>query len=252
VVAAELLVELPDAVWALQRGERLRSLVRVDGRLRRRLVVDLPDGDDELGDPPHGVSRRSHQLEVLVSLAPLSLWTELTGWDAATLAERGAEQPEVVRGWIRAAVQRADPDWAAALLARYPHPSLVQVVGDARAVPFVEQALRGPSPPAFQLAFAMGAGTAPWSRRLSELVVQRLRADPNPATLAREHGADLGARLHPSAVGELQRWHDGLGSDQRYLALPVRSIIQHVSTRTAIAEAFELTPDDPTTREDNR
>jgi hypothetical protein len=122
---------------------------------------------------------------------------------------------------------------------------LVPVLDEAEAEDLVKQALRSQSRTVLQLPFALGDGTTPWSQDLSAAVVDRLRREKHPATFAREHTAELGARLDPSVIAELQRWHDGLGDDHRYLALPLRAVIQHVSTRAAISDAFDQRSPDP-------
>lgn len=234
--AVELLLDLPDSAWSQRLVGHLDGLARVEGRLRKKLIVELPDEVDELGDPPPGRSRRGHHLELLVGLAPLDRWTALTGWTPAELVAR-TDSDDVVRGWVRAASRRRDRAWAEALLPIMPMPTLVDAL-DADAEDLVARVVAN-APAAIAMGIAVRfAGDDGWSDAMSRAVIARLRAEKHAGAIVRDQSVTVGARLDPSAVAELRRWHDGLGDDERYLAGGLRAIIQHVTTRVAITDAF--------------
>lgn len=123
--AATLLAALPDSRRGARMAARAVPLVRVEGRLRKRLVVDLPELVDDAMvrdgiDPraPGGGERRWWLLQ-LVAGTPLRAWTEALGRPPAELVALAlsSDGAALVEGWSAAAAVQGDEDWARALLA---------------------------------------------------------------------------------------------------------------------------------------
>lgn len=122
--AAQLLASLPGSRHGARMATRAVPLVRVDGRLRKRLVVDLPaDVDDAMvrdgveAKPPSGGERRWWLVQ-LVAGTPLRAWSDALGRSPADLVAlaRSSDAEPLVEGWSAAAAQ-GDEAWAAVLLA---------------------------------------------------------------------------------------------------------------------------------------
>src|SRR5690606_8017825 len=118
-----LLAALPDSAWRRRTGARLAALLRVEGTLRRRLEIAVPEAPDAAGvrdglAPAKGtpsVQQRAEWLRQLVDGAPLATWTDVTGKDPGTTVAmlRG---DQTVLALLRDPVLRSgDPAWALAL-----------------------------------------------------------------------------------------------------------------------------------------
>jgi Family of unknown function (DUF5691) len=177
--AARLLVRLPSS-FAQRMRERTLPLVRVEGGLRKRLSVTLPEEPDEAAvrdgiarKPPRGMGERAWSLVQLVGSTPLSAWAELdlSPKEAAKLRVKDELEAPLRAGFARAAELQRDPDWAAAFVEV--EPRLAELVdADAAASVAVERLREGDLDLAERLP-------APWPRDASveahELLVQLVR-----------------------------------------------------------------------------
>lgn len=122
--AARLLATLPGSRRAARMAARGVPLVRVEGRLRKRLTVDLPAEVDKAmlrdgveAKPPRGGERRWWLLQVVAG-TPLGAWTESLGRPPAELVAlaHASDAGVLVEGWSAAAVSQRHATWAHALL----------------------------------------------------------------------------------------------------------------------------------------
>jgi hypothetical protein len=202
-LAAELLAALPGSALGQRMAGRLRPLLSLR---RRTLVVRLPDGCDDAARrdgvspaPPRGVGERAWWLGQLVSLAPLSVWTDLAGSAAKVVAlpVEGCDPRLLAIGWAAAAVRERNPDWAHALLAGEialgveQITRLITVLPSAQWAKAVAEATRDGDP-----STALFTGLpVPWPAEVGTMVLDRLaRARDNRAIA---HLADLAAYAAP-------------------------------------------------------
>jgi len=167
--AARLLARLPGSAFALRMTERTLPLVHVEGGIRRRLRVALPDdvGESAARDgitrrPPRATGERAWWLVQLVASTPLSAWDALglSPELAATLPVQKDLQGPLRQGFALAAEAQRDPRWAAALLGV--EPRLAEFADPGLAAAAALEALR-----AGETDIA-GRLPAPWPRELSE------------------------------------------------------------------------------------
>jgi hypothetical protein len=208
--AAALLSRLPGSAFAQRMRERALAHVRVEGGVRRRLHVVLPEAFDEAlardaisRKPPRGMGERTFWLVQIVQLTPLSVWNEvaIAPEDAATLrANDGLEVP-LRQAFARATELQRDPVWAAAFLEFEPH--LAAFVDVELAAPVVLARLaKGETETAELLP-------APWPRALSEQALELL------VEVVRRRGnflvrSVLARRLDPTLADEAVRRFEGL------------------------------------------
>lgn len=175
--AAELLARLPGGAVSARMGERLRGLVSVEGRVRRRLRVELPDWDDELGRDgivkraPAGTGERAWWLQQIVAAAPLALWDEelgLTPAAAASISVADGLEGPVRAGMQRAAIRQARADWAEPLLEAGGGVELLAVLPRERAERHASDRV------ARDEWDALTELETPWGAELSRAVVDRL------------------------------------------------------------------------------
>jgi hypothetical protein len=190
--AADLLVKLPESRLAGRMADLLRPLVRTEGAIRRRLVVDLPESVDEsllrdgvVAKPPAGEGARAWWLRQLVGAAPLSFWAVVGApADVVRLGARSEVATALLAGWASAAVAQRDGVWADTLLALHGDPALVSVLDPARREEVATAVVgdrRARVTDAFDVLAACGT---PWGLPLSRAVVAlvtRLLADTGSA-----------------------------------------------------------------------
>ena len=122
--AVRLLASLPGSRRAARMAARAVPLVTVEGRLRKRLTIDLPpeldaamrrDGVEP--KPPTGGERRWWLFQ-LVAGTPLGAWTESLGRPPAELVAlaRVPDAAVLMQGWSAAAALQRDDAWARALI----------------------------------------------------------------------------------------------------------------------------------------
>ncbi len=107
--AARLLGRRPGSAFNRRAAERAAGLLRVERHALRRRLVAEPPAEETLAE--------------VVAAAPLGLWEERFGLEAAqivALPVMGGRAAEVHAGWRMAAIREASPEWAEALLAAGP------------------------------------------------------------------------------------------------------------------------------------
>jgi Family of unknown function (DUF5691) len=202
-VAARLLSRLPESAFGLRMRARALPLVRLEGGIRKRLRVALPEEFDEgmahdgiARKPPRGIGERAWWLLQVVAATPLSAWAEigLSPDQAASLRANDEFEQPLRKGLARAAEAQADPAWAAPFLeveprlADFVHPDVAARVA-------LERLAQGEKDIAERLR-------APWPRTPSEQALKLL------VKLVRR-GGDwqrprlLAERLDPSLADEL-------------------------------------------------
>ncbi len=207
--AARLLACLPGSAFAQRMAERTLPLVRVEGGVRRRLRVTLPDDLDEsavrdgvIPRPSSGTGERAWWLHQLVASTPLSAW-EAVGLEpglAATLPVPGDLEVPLRRGFAQAADAQRDSRWATALLDVDPRLAEFADPGQAAAAA-LEHLRAGETGIADRLQ-------APWPRELSEGALELL------ARLAgRGHWLHrlIAERLDPALAGAAARRLENVG-----------------------------------------
>jgi hypothetical protein len=173
--AAEVLASLEGSAFRERMRERLFGLIRIEGTLRRRLEVELPD----LPDPEarrdgvratrrEGMGERAAALSDIVAGAGLSAWIELAGTTpkAVVALARGNDHEQALRaGWRIAALRERDPAWCAAI-ADVPDADLLAVIAAVDEASVVRILREAASPP------LLAALPGPWGARLSAAAVE--------------------------------------------------------------------------------
>ena len=245
--AAGLLACLPTSRLARRMAERARSLLRVEGRRRPRLVVSLPTEVDRAAvrdgiDAGAAGGERARWLTQIVAATPLDTWTEAFGADPPALlrlAEGSDHAADLMAGWTTAAARQRHRAWAAALVERVDDPALVVALDDADAEATVARrmSLTGLATPS-TLAMLLNL-RAPWSRALSLEVAATLAADTaRPASQPGAHRLrqslpELAVRLDPSVVHEAE---GRLADADAWWAPSVRALLELLSFRLEMAE----------------
>lgn len=200
-VAAALLDRLPSSRRAARMAERAGPLVRVKGRARRQLEVELPPEPDAAArrdgvtdDAPAKVGRRTWWFTQIVGAAPLVRWEELGA--AAELVPLARRHDALLAGWEHAATAQRNGEWAAALFAELFSPALVAALDPPRAYAIVGDALD--RVPDARLAGVLAALVPPWPRRLSAQIARR--TDSFTDARAREIAPLLAAGLDASVA----------------------------------------------------
>jgi hypothetical protein len=241
--AADLLDGLPHSARAARMAERLRPLVHTTRVLRRGLDVTLPDEPDAsarrdgLGKPPPRRSGRGWWLERITAGAPLDVWTEATGADAATTVTRLVDD-DALLGIRRAVVARRDATWAAALLRRGWDAALVPALPRAEREAVVLDRVTGSGERFADVVAAIGTLDPPWSADFSVTLVGRLRQARTGSTVVSYAMQHLVDGLHPAALDALEGWLRANGGSDRALATHLRNLLQFHSVKRSITEAF--------------
>lgn len=243
--AIELLDGLGDSARAARLATTLGPLVERSGRLRPRIAVDYPSAPDrrQQRDLPPGTGERltteAAWLRALVAGAPLAWWEGTLGLEpAAIVAGRFEPADDLLAGWTRAAVAERDGAWAEALLRLQPSPELLSIVDAGTAVEVLRRHLDRDLPVAARSRL-LAAVDAPWTPELSGVVLRWAKGRENPATALVSDEHLLASALHSDSLPFLRSWLDRVSeSDDAPLHRTLRHLVQHLSTRTSISEAF--------------
>jgi len=232
--ALALLDAAPTSARAARMAARLRPLLAPTGRLRRGLEVALPTEPDAAGvrdglTTTRGGSQRERWLELVSAGAPLSVWTDATGKDAAATWPL-ITQPAARAGVLRAVRARGDA-WATAAVADSPDLLAYLPAADQDATAL--QLLRTTKAPA-GVAAVVRHVAAPWSPALSAAVVDLLRHTAPATGSASLALPTLAAGLHPSVRPAVSAW---ARTENRWGSLPA-DLDQYLSFLPAITEAF--------------
>ncbi|NYD31704.1 DUF5691 domain-containing protein [Nocardioides kongjuensis] len=233
--ALALLDAAPGSARAARMAERLRALLAPTGRLRRGLEVALPTEPDAAGvrdglTRTRGGSQRERWLELISAGAPLSVWTDATGKDAAHTWPL-ITQPAARAGVLRAIRARGDVAWATAAAAD--SPDLLAYLPAAEQDAAALRLLRT-TKAAAGVAAVVRHVAAPWSPALSAAVVDILRHTAPAAGSAALALPTLAAGLHPSVRPAVSAW---ARTESRWGSLPA-DLDQYLSFLPAITEAF--------------
>ena len=233
--ALALLDAAPDSARSARMAARLRPLLTPTGRLRRGLEIALPTEPDAAGvrdglTTTRGGSQRERWLELICAGAPLSVWTDATGKDAAHTWPL-ITQPAARAGVLRAIRARADVTWAAAAVADSPD-LLAYLPADAQDAAALR--LLQAAKDAAGVAAVVRHVAAPWSPALSAAVVDLLRHSAPAAGSASLGLPTLAAGLHPSVRPAVSAW---ARTESRWGSLPA-DLDQYLSFLPAITEAF--------------
>jgi hypothetical protein len=237
--AASLLRQLPGSRLAARSAERLRPLVRVDGRLRKHLAVELPDEPDAAArrdgvvdkGAPRGLGPRAWWRHQLVAASPLTMWEDLLALEPSQVV-RLVDDADLLTALVTAARRQRDGRWAEALLAATPDATLLALLPPAaregRILPLLAACADG------HVATAVGALPPPWSPVTSEGIVARLRATKTTAAV-HQSAAVLAARLDPSVAPVVEAWLGALGDDD-HARRQVRGVAHALSIRLTITQ----------------
>lgn len=233
--ALALLDAAPGSARAGRMAARLRPLLAPSGRLRRGLEITLPTEPDAAGvrdglTTTRGGSQRERWLELISAGAPLSVWTDATGKDAAHTWPL-ITQPAARAGVLRAIRARADVVWAAA--AAPDSPDLLAHLPAAERDATALQLLRA-TRTAAGVAAVVRHVPPPWSPALSVAAVDILRHTAPAAGSASLALPTLAAGLHPSVRPAVSAW---ARTEHRWGSLPA-DLDQYLSFLPAITEAF--------------
>jgi hypothetical protein len=220
-------------------AERLRPLVRMTGKLRRTLEVDLPADAgasavrDGLGRKPAGRrSERGYWMEQIAAGAPLALWTEVTGRSPReTWRLVHGAGTEARAGVMRAAMARRDVDWLRGMLAEGGGAALLKFLPPEDCAGLVAD--RSRRIPAHELPDVLAQLRRPWSPELSDAVLDRVAAEKEPAALLGRLLPLLADELPTTALPRLQRWSRAADAPRA-----VADLAQFLSFVPAIPEAF--------------
>jgi hypothetical protein len=243
--AVDLLARLPDSAHARRAEARAAQVLRVERKLVRRGVVVVPPEDDDpelLRDtarataPPHE-GAAAWRLERTVAVAPLRLWTELSGLTPGQLlaAVDRTDWAKPFRLGLRTAVLRdPDPEWVIALLGDQLDRELLQALPAAGREAVVGRLLDS--------GHAVGALLAlpgPWSAELSRRTGGLVDRLARRGDAGRYESAELlrvaGYRLHHTTRLELSpgEVHSDL---QPSYAVAVTALSTRAALRRAILE----------------
>ncbi|HEX7167947.1 MAG TPA: DUF5691 domain-containing protein, partial [Acidimicrobiales bacterium] len=241
-VASALLDSVPRSRRAERMAERVRPLVSMEGRLRKRIAVALPDELDAAArrdgvvddGKPSGLGQRAWWFAQLVRGTALDVWPALLGAPPRDLLGRGAP-PELLIGWRLAAVAQRDVAWIESLFAHQPSVDLLRVLDASTAQRAVAGVWRSIGDNA--LAPVVGSTAGPWTLEFSTMVVARYRKLGTKAPMLPTIVHALAAQLHPGAAADVERWIGDLADDE-YSRRQVRTLHHALTLRQTIAEEF--------------
>ncbi|MDQ4096380.1 MAG: DUF5691 domain-containing protein [Actinomycetota bacterium] len=242
-VAAQRLAAVPSSGLAARMADRLRPLVAASGRFRKKLEVALPDEPDAAArrdgivddGAPAGAGLRAWWLIQLVAAAPLRFWEEQLGLPPAEIITLSS-QAELRHGWSIAAIRQRQVPWATELLhARKGGYSaaLLSVLPPNQARDTLADLLRTCSDAT--LPMVLGGVPGPWSRSLTQAVLDRLRATKN-LQVVRSALPSLSA-ADPSMGAAVDGFLADL-ADKGHFRHEVRQLAHTLSIRRTITEAF--------------
>lgn len=243
-----LAISLLDGLVTSARADRLASeltpLVRKAGLLRPTTTVGYPPPPtgEQLRDLPPGDSNlavEAEWLRALIAGSPLAWWEETLGQTPEAIVARRVEPADdVVAGWTRAALAEGNRAWAGALLARQATPELLGLVGDEASSQLVAQLLKRGGSDA-EAGGILAALPQPWTPELSAAIVGWAQGHKTPERIVALHGHLLAAALYVGTRSSIEDWlnHANKDSDVQ-LHRGLREVLQHLSTRHSISEAF--------------
>lgn len=259
--AALLLRRLPDSAYAHRMRKRAVHVMRSERKLlRTRLVVTPPTTADKamvrdgfVAKPAAGTGQQAWLLRQLLSMTPLSVWSQLTGLTPAQLVGANVDEwgKELLHGWTAAAVEQGDAQWARALLDAHGPPSngaesqraaeLVVVLDPADRAEYVATIARTRlSVGDAQLVPLLACVLAPWPQRLTDVVLAWM-AKPTGrphAWTVRETTDVLGRRMPPATAATVTSLADRLPDDSPWRP-PLQRVAQVLTFRHQMLE--ELT-----------
>lgn len=242
--AAAMLDRLPASARAARMADRLRRLVRVRGTLVRHLEVDVPEAPDEaavrdgLTAPAKGVDPTpTSWLSQIVSAAPLSTWTDITGRSpSATLTMvRDAD----VLGWLtEAVVDRRDAEWAVACVDHgIPDHRLLWLLPEERRAglltDWVSRRTGGRDLPDL-----LTRAPRPWPDDLGRAVLTRIQGEKADRALGHAAAPLLPVALGPALAPEINAALSRLPEDAAHLRRALTETLQLHAFRTSLTEAF--------------
>lgn len=240
-VAADLLGRLPRSRRAERMAERAGRLVDVEGRFRRKLVVELPDALDAAArrdgitdERTTGTGLKASWLVQIVAAAPLDMWPPHLSVDPEEAVRLASDHPELRDGWTRAAVSQRNQVWAAALLARAPDTRLVALLPPSAAADYLDGVVQKSSVPDALVVAVLSEVPGPWPVALSGRVVARLVKAPRVAVATAL--PTLSARLDPSVLPAVESWIDRVGDEP--LRREIRNLAHALSLRQTINQEF--------------
>ncbi len=245
--AVALLERLPGSARAARCTAWLAPLVERTGRIRSRLTVayPAPPAGDQLRDlppPPPGppLTPEAAWLRALVAGTPLGWWEATLGDSPRTIVARSPEaHTDLLAGWRRAAAAQDNLAWAEALLRERPAtPELLALAGHRLDPALVVSHLAAETTVHERMALA-NALVRPWSPALAAEVLAFLRSLPNPDLVVSMLAPVLTEALPATALPTLTAWLDRVDrADHQALHRSLRRIVQLLSTRISISEAF--------------
>lgn len=263
-VAIDLLQMLPDtnrsrrlAAWLapLVSGPRAPDAGDADAAAGG-LVVDYPpapEGDQLRDLPPRQKGNRTAVeqawLDTLVQGTPLSWWeATLALTPAEIVAHRRRPDTELAVAWARAAIAQGDSRWAQVLAPIVPLPGLVPLIGrESAEAAFLDSLTAAATPTGTEArSVALESLPQPWSPRFAVRILEWIRSTDLPVNGLNRFGPLLAASLPASTVDDLERWLAQVRNDKTHLDRAVRSLLQQLSLRSAIDDAFSDTPEGPT------
>ena len=127
--ARTALLRLPSHAMHQRAQQRARQLVRVDGVLKKRLLVTLPEqfdpawrDDGIVEKPPQGIGTRTFWARQLLASVPLQFWLDTFHTDLATLMRwnRDQESAELLQhAWIESLLLVPQPEALQVMVATY-------------------------------------------------------------------------------------------------------------------------------------
>jgi hypothetical protein len=242
--AAAMLDRLPGSARAARMAERLRRLVRVRGTLVRHLEVEVPDAPDEaavrdgLTAPAKGVHPTpTSWLSQIVSAAPLSTWTDITGRSpSATL--RMIRDADVLAWLTEAVLDRRDAEWAMACVDHgIPDHRLLWLLPEERRArlltDWVSQRTGGRD-----LRQLLTEAPRPWPDDLGRAVLERIQGPKADRSLGYAAAPLLPVALGPALAPEINAALSRLPEDAAHLRRALTETLQLHAFRTSLTEAF--------------
>ncbi len=177
-VAVSLLDRLPESRRSARMIARLAPLVRTEGRLSKKLVIELPDKLDEgaardgLTPRPGQRAPKSWMLQRIIGTVPLRWWTETLGWDPATIIARITEREHLI-ALGPAAVGQRDAEWSRALFQKTGRGELLASLDAATAERLTMDELKKGGGKVLPVD-ALRHCPMPWSPELSQVVLESL------------------------------------------------------------------------------
>jgi hypothetical protein len=239
--AQRLLDRLPGSARAARMADRLRPLVAVSGALRKSVEVRLPDDPDAaavrdgLSEAAPGGSRRVRWMQQVVGATPLSVWSELARAEPGKVLGMLRSSADVVPGLRHATIAQGDVDWARALLALGPDPSLLALVPAPERESVLVRSVR--DKPLSQLTLLLQTAPRPWGPDLSRAVLAAIGRDKEGGHAVRVLRDVLPTAVHPSTLPDVEKAMKAAGDDG-YVRTALRDVLQFQSLHRSISEAF--------------